>query len=122
MFRTSVSHLLILALLFISMEGAMDSVAGVHPHGDEYGHHISRDAGALTTLIEPTASNSNTGSLIDDKSDGEHCQHCCHGHASSISTQHDSNISDHPSRPPFHFFQAQLLSLAQAPPTRPPNV
>ena len=44
-FRTSLSHLLIIALLFISLEDAVDFSAGEHPHVDDYAHPI--DSGAV---------------------------------------------------------------------------
>ncbi len=104
-------HFLVLSLLFASMESATDTIVDGVPHGDEASHQTEFGH----------ALDAHDGSVPDSELDGEHCEHCCHSHCSAINPQSMSGIAsivvdhcciaNHP----------QVLRLAQAPPTPPPN-
>lgn len=104
--------LLLVSLLFASIDGAIDIAKAGHPH---------EDAASQQMALADTAA--------DDLEDGDngrtsapdHCEHCCHGHASVVM----------PNAQPPHFGRgatshgrianASFLNFSQAPPTPPPN-
>ena len=104
-------RILILSLILVSLEAMSDLDIGDLLHNDdqshlkEFGHGLS----------------SHGGELSDEELDGEHCQHCCHGHTSSISghlTAMNCDVTDQR----FSIYEPHILNFAQAPPTPPPNV
>lgn len=109
--RSFIGHFVIFSLLFVSLEGATDVVIDGVPHGDdashqqEFGHPLD----------------AHDGETSDTELDGEHCNHCCHGHTAGISATVASLstpyvTSDRPSGNSNH-----VHNFAQAPPTPPPN-
>ena len=109
--RISLSHIVILALLFSSLEGVTDVVVDGMPHGDDVAHQ-SEFGHALED---------HDGSVPDSELDGEHCKHCCHSHSSTISALVVTSIApvktgDRRSNP-----KSYILNFSQAPPTPPPN-
>lgn len=109
--RTFLSHIVVLALLFSSLEGVTDVVVDGMPHGDDVSHQ-SEFGHAL---------GEHDGSVPDTDLDDEHCKHCCHSHSSTMSalvvTSIDSvRTGDRRSNP-----TSYILNFSQAPPTPPPN-
>lgn len=105
--RFFVCTAMIVSMLFLSLDGAMDIVSQGHPHGDAA---ELVDADSITTKLP----GSDTGSE-------NHCEHCCHGHFAGIVVQLAS-MALHPApgtlrSPPILFD----LGHARAPPTPPPN-
>jgi len=109
--RSFICNFVIFSVLFVSLESAADVVMDGFPHGDdashqqEFGHHLDAHE---------------DGSPSSDL-DGDHCNHCCHGHSSSIAgyvsiTVPIFNADGQRVRPAPH-----VRNLAQAPPTPPPN-
>ena len=98
-------------MLFVSLESAADLVTEGYLHGDDASHQ--EEFGHPLDAHED-------GSPISEL-DGEHCQHCCHGHSASA-TGHATIVvpmfiaRDQRIRPAAH-----VSSFAQAPPTPPPN-
>ncbi len=103
--RYSILYLFIFSLLFMGIEGAIDSLGGgEHTHGDDHAHVLDNDESLS----------------IDSDADSNHCSHCCHGHTGSIEgniTILKCDMSDQQ----FAFYQPHILNFAQAPPTPPPN-
>ncbi len=108
--RKLLCHFVMLAVLFMSVEGAADVASEGHPHSDNLAHQLDAD------LPESPDTNSNTD---PDRSD-DHCEHCCHGHVVSITVQlHTPTLTgatDHQRGGAPH-----VVNHAQAPPTPPPN-
>ena len=102
MLRPFISYLFILSLLFMGIEGAVDSVGVEHPHGDEYAHVLDSDDSDL-------------------EGNSSHCQHGCHGHWSCILGRL-TVMNDDATDQKFPIYEPHVLKLAQAPPTPPPNV
>jgi len=105
------SIVVILSVLFASLEGAADVAIDGIPHGDEvtheqeFGHSLDRHGGEQS----------------DTELDGDHCDHCCHGHTSSLvaaiaAFSTTTFLSGQPIGR-----SANILNFAQAPPTPPPN-
>jgi len=108
--RALICQVVILSVLFMSLEGATDVITDGLPHGDETSHQEEFGHGLQA----------HQGEQSDAELDGDHCEHCCHGHTASthsISTtnpvltgrEHQATRSTY------------LPNLAQAPPTPPPN-
>jgi len=74
-------------------------------HLKEFGHGLS----------------SHGGELSDEELDGEHCQHCCHGHCAATPTLTES-LADHHSSNRVSSYTERHLSQFLVPPTPPPNV
>ncbi len=105
MLRPFISYLFIFSLLFMGIEGAVDSVGEEHPHGEEYAHVLDSDDSPPPDL----------------EGNDSHCQHCCHGHCSNISghlTVMNYDVTDQR----FSIYEPHILNFAQAPPTPPPTV
>ena len=107
--RTFICQLVMLSVLVMSAEGAMDVATDGLPHGDDLMHQI-----------DATKSSSNDTSSNTDL-EGVHCQHCCHGHVLSITphflatTAHIAATEHQCGETPY------VLNYAQAPPIPPPN-
>ena len=95
-----------ISVLFLSVDGAADSVIAGHAHG----------SGAIHATDNPEPN-----SAPDSELDGDHCERCCHGHTPGISATTASEktpfaIADHRAGR-----SAYVRNFAQAPPTPPPN-
>ena len=109
--RSFLCKLAILSFLFVSIEGATDVVEDGMPHGDasthlqEFGHSLD----------------AHEGEISDAELDGEHCEHCCHGHCFSITTSVLTTSEQHPFRGVQLPYADQLEVLVHSPPTPPPD-
>ena len=112
MWRLVISRLMVVTLFMMSLEGAIDSAfAADNPvTGDAYSNKIDSGSGKHTADESQSSGEQN----------GDHCEHCCHGHTSCISAV--------VTIPPFNEMAAPLLPrdvqfqyFALAPPTPPPN-
>lgn len=100
-----------ISVLFASMDSVMDTAFDGVPHGDEVAH-LDEFGHSL---------DAHDGTSSDTELDGEHCDHCCHGHSSSIT---GVSVAVHvpPTSESVIADSASLLrNFAQAPPTPPPN-
>jgi hypothetical protein len=94
-----------ISVLFMSVDGAADTVINGHAHAD---------SGALQV-------DDGTSASLTTDTDDDHCERCCHGHSASITAQMTVTkaqfvVCSHPlSR------SVLLRNFAQAPPTPPPN-
>lgn len=109
--RPFLCQFLIVAVLYMSIHGAMDIASQGHPHEDQSAQTV--DAELTVSKTEPPHT--------DPLSGGEHSEHCCHGHAASIVMQlAPTNVpvaaNGEPALQPAHVSEA-----VQAPPTPPPN-
>lgn len=109
--RSFICNFVIFSVLFVGLESAADVVVDGYPHEeitthqDEFGHQLD----------------AHEDGTPDSELDGEHCNHCCHGHSPGFAAQltvmtphyatdeHHTRRSDH------------VHNLAQAPPTPPPT-
>ena len=100
--QSLICQLMMVSVLFMNAEGALDMASDGHPHSDDRSHQVDINS-------EPGTDQS-----------GNHCEHCCHGHVAFIGIQLASmtllNASDHQGSD-----VSQALNHAQAPPTPPPN-
>ncbi|MEL7025277.1 MAG: hypothetical protein AAGL69_16205 [Pseudomonadota bacterium] len=109
--RRFVSQIVILSMLFMSIEGASDMLLDGVPHGNdaahaaEFGHALDK----------------HDGSVSDSQLDGDHCEHCCHGHCTAIVSQVDPCVAPLSTDERRGANQNVLRNFAQAPPTPPPN-
>jgi len=118
------SCLLIAALLFSSGEAALDRVTGDHSQRQQVAQSLTEatlaDGGDLAApagiLLDGTTSD---GTPADGDLSG-HCQHCCHGHASSLPGQAGLFTLDSTDQRCW-FYRASFTQHSQAPPTPPPN-
>ncbi len=101
-------HVIVLSMLFLSVEGAIDRAASGHAHQNDNAAHLSQTD--IADIDAPW-----------EASDGEHCERCCHGHVpgglgfrvvASVSPITTVHLTD---------YSPEVHSLAQAPPTPPPN-
>lgn len=109
--RRFVSQLVIVSVLFMGIEGATDTLPDGVPHGDDGAHWVELGH----------ALDKHDGSVPESQLDGDHCQHCCHGHCTTIVSQFCLCLAligsgEIRSPDPSH-----LRNFAQAPPTPPPN-
>lgn len=102
---------MIVAFLAVSLEGAAEVVVDGVPHGDEAAHQAEFGH----------ALDAHDGSTPDSELDGEHCEHCCHGHASSITASVSATGAAMIERVHSLARGANLHTLTHAPPTPPPN-
>lgn len=109
--RALTCKILLVCFLFVSIEGAADIVVDGVPHGDstshaeEFGHALDAHDGDTSTT----------------ELDGEHCDHCCHGH--SVGMPHSGWLAA-PAKNQDSIqqrFLDRLLDYRIAPPTPPPN-
>ena len=95
-------------MLFMSAEGAWDMAKESHAHRDSMAHQVDVDDQA------PPQSNPLPGG------EGNHCDHLCHGHTSSITASFAELVIAASSK--YHVFNSsQPSDISQAPPTPPPN-
>ena len=100
-------RILILSLVLVSLEAMSDLDIGDLLHNDdqshlkEFGHGLS----------------SHGGEISDEELDGEHCQHCCHGHCAATPTLTDRHLDNQVSS-----YAGRHVSQVLVPPTPPPNV
>jgi len=108
--RSVISYMMVVCLLFMSLEGAIDSaIAAQKSQTNGYSHHL--DSSDHATNIADHSS----GEQSDD-----HCEDCCHGHTSCPSAL--SNITAPGDiRVSVFYKQPQFQYLALAPPTPPPT-
>ncbi|MBV1929092.1 MAG: hypothetical protein KUG81_06225 [Gammaproteobacteria bacterium] len=106
MTRRLISCLFIISLLFVGLEGAMDSVAGEHPH-DSDSTQLAADTGDIPS--------------IDIDGDSGHCQHCHHASANCISDEMVALHFPDINQQRFSLYSLNITNSAQAPPTPPPN-
>jgi len=98
-----------ISVLFMSVDGAADVASTDHPYGGAPAYFVDKHTGSSPAT--------GLGSTLDV----DHCEHCCHGHTSSI-TGHVSVVvpvliaGDYQVRRAPH-----VRNLAQAPPTPPPK-
>ncbi len=111
--RSSVCHFLILFLLYVSVEGAADVFAEGVPHNDEAGHLYQPDSG-----FAPTAQD---GDLYSGELDGEHCKHCCHGHAATIVASLGPPVAGAAGDQQKSGLSVVVARYSRAPPVPPPN-
>jgi hypothetical protein len=98
-----------ISVLFMSVDGAADEASTGHPHGGDPGHFVD----------EHTVVAADTTSMSD--LDIDHCEHCCHGHTSSI-TGHVKIVVPTLIATDQRVGRAKHIhNFAQAPPTPPPN-
>jgi len=106
MLRPFISYLFVFSLLFMGIEGAIDSAAGEHPQGEGYAHILDSDNSPSPDL----------------EGNDNHCQHCCHGHCSSATSGNLTVMNFDMTNQRFPIYEPHALNSAQAPPTPPPNV
>lgn len=110
--RNILCHLLVISMLYVSVEGAWDMAWESHAHQESAAHQLD--------FADADASNKASGNPSEDV-DANHCGHLCHGHTSAIAVAG------------FAFAAADLHDYrtlnstphsipSQAPPTPPPNV
>jgi len=109
--RSLLCKLALLSFLFVSIEGAADVVVDGIPHGDETSHQ--QEFGH--TL------DAHNGEMSDEALDGEHCEHCCHGHTLSISNSILTTSEVHSSKGEQPPYADHLSVLVLTPPTPPPD-
>ena len=94
---------MIIALLWMGVDGIADRMSEGHPHADELAHHIDA-APESTPDVTP-----------------DHCEHCCHGHTSSL-TQSVVSASAVAAVGTVHLERPRhIQNLDTAPPTPPPT-
>lgn len=106
--------LLIVAVLCMSVDAAIDIVQSGHPHDDDVASQ--RDApfdqsGALAKARQHTGERSGSG----------HCDHCCHGHTPAVADGSLELPTGCATAHPFTYAPVSIANFAQAPPTPPPN-
>lgn len=107
--RTFFHNFVMLSVLFLSIGSVADTMSDGHPHEGD----LALQADASQLLSDDSSPNHDH--------EGEHFEHCCHGHVAGISvlplapTQH-VGARNHQSRD-----ASRLVNHAQAPPTPPPN-
>ena len=99
---------IILSILFLSLDGAIDIASQGHPHEDAA---ELVDAGSVAAKIPGG----------DTDTEPDHCEHCCHGHVANIVVQLPS-MPFYATATGFSAPIAFSLRHSKAPPTPPPNV
>lgn len=94
----------ILSVLFLSVDGAADTVTKGHAHGDGAAYQLSEDP-----------PDSGTEEFSD------HCERCCHGHSTNMTLQAGSEATSLIERDHIARYVAHVRNFLQAPPTPPPN-
>lgn len=103
--------LLLLLVLVASVEGTIDRASAGHPHGGESNHELAEFD--LHEHAQTGTSDENNGDV--------HCEHCCHGHTSGISTVISAKSLDPTVACTEAAYDERIKILAVAPPTPPPN-
>ncbi|HNP65445.1 MAG TPA: hypothetical protein PKH39_16030 [Woeseiaceae bacterium] len=100
-----------ISVLFVSLEATADVVTDGVPHGDDVAHQ--------SEFGHPLEDHD--GSVPDTELDGDHCQHCCHGHSSTITSQPAAFIAAMIAGARRVDNLVDVRNFGQAPPTPPPN-
>ena len=111
MIRLFFQSLLLLLVLVASVEGTIDRASSGHPHGEESTHQL-----AVYDLHEHAQSIDG-----DEQSNDVHCEHCCHGHTSGISSAISAKPLDPTGACTVISYDDRIKILAIAPPTPPPT-
>lgn len=111
MLRAVLQSLLLALVLVASVEGTIDRASDGHPHGGEATHELA----ALDAHDHAGLSDS------DEESMDSHCEHCCHGHSSSITSSAVAKPLDTRRSCTKVSYDERLVMLPQAPPTPPPT-
>lgn len=105
--------LMILALLTMSIDGAIDIAQAGHPHEDPLSHQLD-DSQQTSDSAKSTQKNPDTPS-------NDHCEHCCHGHTSVVTASELGAFNACGSSRQIAYLHTSVANFAQAPPTPPPN-
>ncbi len=105
--------LLIVSVLCMSIDAAIDIVQSGHPHDDVASQQNAQldQSGAFAKVRQHTG----------DRSDSGHCDHCCHGHASVLTAGPLNLAADCITTNLFVGAPVSIANFVQAPPTPPPN-
>lgn len=103
--------LVMVSVLSVSLEGAADIVVDGYPHGDETSHQEEFGHSLVA----------HDGEQSDTELDGEHCDHCCHGHSAGVTNSIASLATPFVAADQKAGRSAHVRKFAQAPPTPPPN-
>ena len=95
-----------ISVLFMSVDGAADSVTEGHAHGDGAIHVTDNLASDPPSDTDP---------------DSDHCEQCCHGHSASMSATLASVTTPFVTADQRTSRSAYVRNFAQAPPTPPSN-
>ena len=104
------SHLALVALLFVNIEG----VAELADHGQPHDHPIPHEHAHHS-------SDSGEGVLAHAEANGAHCDHCCHVHFSSIAHLHPISASIEYSGQELELTDGAIPEFFLSPPTPPPD-
>lgn len=105
--------LTILALLSMSIDGAIDIAQFGHPHEDPLSHQTGD-----SHHFDDVARDEQSGG---DSSSSDHCEHCCHGHTSVLTAGAPGPVGNSVVGRRIAYAQSAVANFAQAPPTPPPN-
>lgn len=111
MIRTVLQTVLLLLVVIASVEGTIDRASAGHPHGGEATHQLAD--------FDPHEHAGTSDS--DDESTGSHCEHCCHGHSSGITSVAATKPMGMLGSCAEIGYDERIVVRAQAPPTPPPN-
>ena len=111
MVRTTLQSMLIILVLFASLEGTIDRASAGHPHGEELSHELAE--------FDP---HEHAQAGDDEQSTDVHCEHCCHGHSSGISAVIAEESLERLRARERTDYDDRIEILAVAPPTPPPTV
>ena len=110
--RSLISHVIVFALLLMSLEGATGSLIEGVPHGGDNGSHQIEFGHGLVD---------HDRNVPDSELDDDHCKHCCHGHCfTGLPISAQITVPDG-SRDRISVNKWRISNFAQAPPTPPPN-
>ncbi|ANO49999.1 hypothetical protein BA177_01080 [Woeseia oceani] len=107
----AVCQLVLISVLFLSLDSAADRVSDGHPHGG-----MDDVNGTLALCLAPTLDDEEHNDI-----DENHCEHCCHGHASSIAMDAGKNAAPNPAASASRRLSQLNARDGTAPPTPPPN-
>jgi len=111
--RTVLNSLLIMLVLVTSVEGTIDRASAGHPHGEETTHELADS--------DPH-DHARSSELSDDEAAESHCEHCCHGHSSSITSSSPEKSIDPLRSCVVVGYNDSFKALSLEPPTPPPTV
>lgn len=103
MMKAVLCHLLLISLLFVSIDGAADMAREGHAHAEHAEQQESSDDPSNPDI------------------DSNHCDRCCHGHAPGISSAVASSAVNNSATDHEHHHAPSIQNLGQAPPTPPPT-
>ena len=108
--RTILCHVVMLSVLFMSLEGAIDIVSQGHPHSDDPAQQLD----SSSSVVSEKSANT------DSTPDSDNCEHCCHGHVASF-VMEIPRLSILRTIDQATSYTARVVTLPEAPPTPPPN-